>query len=36
VQKKEKIEGDLGTVAVPVLDKAQQGLHAVKEEKNAP
>ena len=36
VQKKQKKEVDLGTVAVPVLEKAQQGLHAVKEEKNAP
>ena len=36
-QKKTKREGDLRTaVAVPVLEKAQQGLHAVKEEKNAP
>ncbi len=31
---KEKKKGELGTTAVPVLEKAQQGLHAVKEEKN--
>ena len=36
VQKKQKKEVDLGTLAVPVLEKAQQGLHAAKEEKNAP
>ena len=38
-QKKTKREGDLRTgaaVAVPVLEDAQQGLHAVKEEKLAP
>ncbi len=35
-QKKPKREVDLRTVAVPVLEEAQQGLHAVKEEKIAP
>ena len=36
-QKKTKREGDLRTaVTVPVLEDAQQGLHAVKEEKLAP
>ena len=36
-QKKTKREVDLRTaVAVPVLEEAQQGLHAVKEEKSAP
>ena len=38
-QKKTKREGDLRTgaaVAVPELDDAKQGLHAVKEEKLAP
>ncbi len=35
--KKTKREVDIRTaVAVPVLEEAQQGLHAVKEEKNAP
>ncbi len=35
-QKKPKREVDLRTVAVPVLEEAQRGLHAVKEEQIAP